>query len=100
MCGCLLHTPSWGRGRNPGMCLDWELNQQPFVSQPVLTQSTELYQPGQETTSHFACSTSHPRPPRAMLTPTQLIHYPHQEALADQPAPLLAQAGRFQSSHS
>ena len=30
---------------NPGMCLDWESNQQPFGSQAG-TQSTELHQPG------------------------------------------------------
>ena len=30
---------------NPGMCLDWESNQQPFGAQ-AHTQSTELHQPG------------------------------------------------------
>ena len=30
---------------NPGMCPDWELNQQPFGSQPG-AQSTEPHQPG------------------------------------------------------
>ena len=30
---------------NPGMCLDWELNQRPFGSQEG-AQSTEPYQPG------------------------------------------------------
>ena len=30
---------------NPGMCHDWELNQQPFGSQ-ARTQSTGLHQPG------------------------------------------------------
>ena len=30
---------------NPGMCPDWELNQQPFSSQAV-TQSAEPHQPG------------------------------------------------------
>ena len=30
---------------NPGMCLDWESNQQPFASQAG-TQSTEPHQPG------------------------------------------------------
>ena len=34
---------------NPGMCPNWELNQQPFGSQ-VGTQSTEPHQPGQPTT--------------------------------------------------
>ena len=32
---------------NPGMCLDWELDQRPFGSQ-VRAQSTELHQPGQK----------------------------------------------------
>ena len=32
MCGCL----SWDLACNPGMCLDWELNQQPFGLQPML----------------------------------------------------------------
>ena len=32
---------------DPGMCLDWELNQQPFGSQAG-TQSTEPHQPGLE----------------------------------------------------
>ena len=31
---------------NPGICPDWELNQQPFGSQ-ASTQSSELHQPGQ-----------------------------------------------------
>ena len=34
-----------GRETFPGMCLDWELNQQPFGSQAG-TQSTEPHQPG------------------------------------------------------
>ena len=32
---------------NPGMCPDWESNQQPFGLQ-VISQSTEPHQPGQE----------------------------------------------------
>ena len=47
MCGCLLCTPNWGPdlGCNPGMCPDWESNQQPFGSQSS-TQSTEPHRPG------------------------------------------------------
>ena len=47
MYGCLLCTPYWGPdlARNPGMCPDWELNQQPFGSQ-ARVQSTEPHQPG------------------------------------------------------
>ena len=29
-------APTGGHGRNPGTCPDWELNRQPFDSQPVL----------------------------------------------------------------
>ena len=32
MCGCLSHAPYWG----PGMCPNWEMNWQPFSSQPAL----------------------------------------------------------------
>ena len=40
------HTsPAGDVAHNPGMCPDWKLNQQPFVSQ-VGTQSTEPHQPG------------------------------------------------------
>ena len=40
------HTPPNGDlARNPGMCPDWELNQQPFGLQAG-TQSTEPHQPG------------------------------------------------------
>ena len=47
MCGCFLHAPYWGSNlaHNPGMCPDWELNQQPCGSQDS-TQSTEPHQPG------------------------------------------------------
>ena len=38
-----LHTGDLAH--NPGMCLDWESNLQPFSVQ-AYTQSTELYQPG------------------------------------------------------
>ena len=38
-------TPSGYLACNPGMCPDWELNQQPFGSQ-ASTQSTEQHQPG------------------------------------------------------
>ena len=38
-------SPTGDLARNPGMCPDWESNQQPFGSQ-ARTQSTELYQPG------------------------------------------------------
>ena len=44
MCGCLLHSPNWGPGPNPGMCPDWESNRRPFASQAG-TQSTEPHQP-------------------------------------------------------
>ena len=49
MCGCLSHAPYWGPDLdcNPGMCPDWELNQQPFGSQAG-AQSTEPHQPGLE----------------------------------------------------
>ena len=36
MCGCLSCGPQWGLACNPGMCPDWESNQQPFGSQPTL----------------------------------------------------------------
>ena len=36
MCGCLSHAPYWGLDLNPGTCCDWESNQQPFGSQPIL----------------------------------------------------------------
>ena len=40
------HTPPTGDlACNPGMCPDWKLNQQPFVSL-ASTQSTEPHQPG------------------------------------------------------
>ena len=45
MCGCPSCAPNWGLAHNPGMCPDWELNQQPFGLQ-ASTQSTELHQPG------------------------------------------------------
>ena len=45
MYGCLLYTPYWGPGRNPGMCLDWESNPLLLGSQ-ANTQSTEPQQPG------------------------------------------------------
>ena len=44
MCGCLSSTPYWGPGPHPGMCPDWESNQQPFGSQ-ASTQSSEPHQP-------------------------------------------------------
>ena len=47
MCGCLLCTPHHGPACNPGMCPDWELNQQPFGSLAG-AQSTEPHQPGQK----------------------------------------------------
>ena len=45
MCGCLSTPPTGDVACNPGMCRDWELNQQPFGSQ-VSAQSTEPHQPG------------------------------------------------------
>ena len=40
------HMPPTGDlARNPGMCPDWESNQQPFGSQ-ACAQSTELHHPG------------------------------------------------------
>ena len=45
ICGCLLHSPNLAR--NPGMCPDWESNQQTFGLQ-AHAQSTELHQPGPE----------------------------------------------------
>ena len=38
-------APTGDLACNPGMCPDWELNWQPFVSQ-ASTQSTELHHPG------------------------------------------------------
>ena len=37
--------PAWGLARNPGMCPDWESNQQPFGSQAG-AQSSEPHEPG------------------------------------------------------
>ena len=45
MCGCLSHAPTGDLTCDPGMCSDWESNQQPFGSH-VGTQSTEPHQPG------------------------------------------------------
>ena len=45
MCGGLLCAPSGDLAPNPGMCPDWELNQQLFGLQ-ASTQSTEPHQPG------------------------------------------------------
>ena len=45
MCSCLSHAACGDLAHNPGMCPDWELNLQPFVSQAG-TQSTEPHQPG------------------------------------------------------
>ena len=44
MCGCFSRAPYWGLAHNPGMCPDWESNQQHFGSQAD-TQSTEPRQP-------------------------------------------------------
>ena len=44
MCGCLSCTPYRDLACNPGMCPDWEWNQQPFGSQAGI-QSTEPHQP-------------------------------------------------------
>ena len=35
MCGCVVHTHSWHLAHNPGMCPNWESNQQTFGSQAV-----------------------------------------------------------------
>ena len=46
--GCVVASrtsPTGNPTHNPGMCPDWESNQQPFGSQAG-TQSTELHQPG------------------------------------------------------
>ena len=40
MCGCLSCAPTGDLAHNPGMCPDWESNQQTFGSQAG-TQSTE-----------------------------------------------------------
>ena len=45
MCGCLLSTPTGDLAHNPGMCPDWELNQQLFDPQ-ASAKSTESHQPG------------------------------------------------------
>ena len=44
MCGCLSCAPTGDLAHIPGMCLDWESNQWPFVSKAG-TQSTEPHQP-------------------------------------------------------
>ena len=45
-CVVASHTPTTGDlAYNPGMCPDWELNQQPFGLQAG-AQSTEPHQPG------------------------------------------------------
>ena len=45
-CVVASHAPTTGKQAcNPGMCPDWESNQQPFGSQAG-TQSTEPHQPG------------------------------------------------------
>ena len=36
MCGRLSHAATKDLASNPGMCLDWESNRQPFGSQPKL----------------------------------------------------------------
>ena len=40
-------TPTGGLTHNPGMCPDWESNQQPFGLQSS-AQSTEPHQPGRD----------------------------------------------------
>ena len=45
MCGCLLHAATGDLAYNPGMCPDWESNQQRFGLQ-ACAQSTEPHQPG------------------------------------------------------
>ena len=40
-------SPTGDLAQNPGMCPDWELNQQPFGLQAGI-QNTEPYQPGPE----------------------------------------------------
>ena len=41
---CLSHAPNGDLASNPGMCPDWELNQQPFSLQSG-AQSIEPHQP-------------------------------------------------------
>ena len=57
---CLPPHPHWGTSLvcNPGMCPDWELNQQPFDSQAG-AQSTESHQPGLPGFSITRASGSH-----------------------------------------
>ena len=45
MCGCLSRARFGDLAHNPGMCPDWESNQQPFDLQAG-TQFTEPHQPG------------------------------------------------------
>ena len=54
MCGCLLHTPTWGPGAQPRHVPWLESNQWPFGSQAG-TQSTEPHQPGHDFSLSFAC---------------------------------------------
>ena len=47
------HAPPTGDlAHSPGLCPDWELNLQPFGSQPS-TQSTEPHQPGLDAFDFF-----------------------------------------------
>ena len=51
-CVVASHAPPTGDlACNPGLCPDWESNQQPFGLQ-VCAQSTELHQPGRDSISH------------------------------------------------
>ena len=51
-CVVASHAPPTGDlAHNPGMCPNWESNQQPFGSQ-ALAQSTEPHQPGLECLFH------------------------------------------------
>ena len=47
MCGCLWCAPIGDLAHNPGMCPEWELNQQPFLWFAG-TQSTEPHQAGRQ----------------------------------------------------
>ena len=46
MCGCFYAPPTGDLVGKPGMCPDWESNQQPFGLQARGAQSTEPQQPG------------------------------------------------------
>ena len=68
----LLHAPTGDPARNPGMCPDWEWNQQPLGSEAG-TQSTKPHQPGQD--FYFEAS-------KSLFLSARRVSLPHGHALA------------------